>query len=83
MQAAHDGGVDGIVGDCGGCLSCATCHVFVDPEYLDRLPGPSATENEMLDYAAAGRESNSRLSCQIFMSEQLEGVSVRIAYPQV
>ncbi|MEP7281351.1 MAG: 2Fe-2S iron-sulfur cluster-binding protein, partial [Rubrivivax sp.] len=55
MRAAVDAGVDGIAADCGGCLSCATCHVIVDPAWADRLPAPSADELAMLEMTAAER----------------------------
>jgi ferredoxin, 2Fe-2S len=83
MRAACDSGIDGIVGDCGGSLSCATCHVFVEDGFADRLPGPEANEDQMLDYTAAGRQPNSRLACQIVMNEALSGIVVRVADPQV
>jgi len=79
--AAH--GIDGIVGDCGGAMSCATCHVIVDEAFAALLPAPDDTESQMLDFTAAPREANSRLSCQIVMSVSLVGIAVRIADPQV
>jgi len=82
MRGAGDNGVDGIVGDCGGVMSCATCHVFVEPEFSELLPAVSETEAQMLDFTAAPRTKNSRLSCQIVMTEQLDGITVRVAYPQ-
>lgn len=78
---AHD--INGIVGDCGGVMSCATCHVIVDEAFLALLPPPVDTENQMLDYTAAPREPGSRLSCQIVMSDALAGIAVRIADPQL
>lgn len=78
---AHD--VEGIVGDCGGVMSCATCHVIVDDAFAALLPPVSDTESQMLDYTAAPREPNSRLSCQIVMDEALAGIVVRIADPQL
>ena len=82
MRGAGDNGVDGIVGDCGGVMSCATCHVFVETQFLELLPAISDTEAQMLDFTAAPRAWNSRLSCQIVMTQQLDGVTVRVAYPQ-
>ena len=78
---AHD--VEGIVGDCGGVMSCATCHVIVDDAFGALLPPPEDTENQMLDYTAAPREPGSRLSCQIVMNDALDGITVRIADPQL
>lgn len=83
MLAATGQGVPGIVGDCGGQMSCATCHVIVDPAFAVHLPAPAEIENQMLDYTAAAREAHSRLSCQIVMSEALDGIRVRIADPQL
>jgi 2Fe-2S ferredoxin len=78
---AHD--INGIVGDCGGVMSCATCHVIVDDGFAALLPPPVDTEEQMLDYTAAPREPGSRLSCQIVMSDALAGIAVRIADPQL
>ena len=83
MMAATGHGIEGIVGDCGGVMSCATCHVIVDESFIDMLSPVSETENQMLDYTAAPREPGSRLSCQIVMSEALDGMAVRIADPQL
>jgi 2Fe-2S ferredoxin len=83
MRAACDAGIDGIVGDCGGSMSCATCHVFVEDGFADRLGSMEANEDQILDYTAAGRQPNSRLACQIVMNETLAGIVVRVADPQV
>lgn len=82
MQAATINDISGIIGDCGGDASCATCHVLVQEEYMSKLPAPSQSEDEMLDYTAMARAPNSRLSCQIVMTEDLDGVTVQIANPQ-
>jgi 2Fe-2S ferredoxin len=83
MRAATYGGVDGIVGDCGGVMACATCHVFVDERFLPMLPKMLPNEDDMLDCTAEERGPNSRLSCQVVMTEELDGIIVRIADPQV
>lgn len=83
MMAATGHDIEGIVGDCGGVMSCATCHVIVDEPYLEQLPPVSDTENQMLDYTAAPREAGSRLACQIVMNAALDGIAVRIADPQL
>ncbi len=82
MRAAVDAGVDGIAADCGGVLSCATCHVVVAPEWADRLPPRSADEDAMLEMTAAPREPTSRLSCQIVVTADLEGLTVRLPATQ-
>ena len=83
MRAALDHGIEGMVGDCGGCLSCATCHVYVDESFVSQLPAASANEDEMLNYAAADRQPNSRLGCQIVMGAALAGITITIASPQI
>lgn len=71
---AHD--LTGVVGECGGGLVCATCHVYVDAEYLNRIDAVSDEEDEMLDVVAAGREPTSRLSCQIIVKPDLDGLTI-------
>ncbi|RZL87751.1 MAG: (2Fe-2S)-binding protein [Variovorax sp.] len=83
MRAATSAGIDSIVGDCGGNLACATCHVYVEPAHHGWLEPPEARESEMLEYTAAPRLENSRLCCQIVMREKLEGLTVRVADPQL
>jgi 2Fe-2S ferredoxin len=80
MMAAVFDGITAIEGICGGCLSCASCHVYVDPDWLGRLPPPSADELRMLAEVAAERRPNSRLSCQIEMREDLAGLVVRMPH---
>ncbi len=81
MQVAMSNRVPGIIADCGGSCSCATCHVYVDPEWQGRIPGPSDTEKEMIDCALHVRD-NSRLSCQIVVSDAVDGLVVRIPESQ-
>jgi 2Fe-2S ferredoxin len=76
MQTAIRNGVPGIVGECGGVLSCATCHVFVDAADLERLPPMNDLEDEMLDGTVIDRCPNSRLSCQIKLSDELGDLRV-------
>jgi 2Fe-2S ferredoxin len=82
MQGAVGEGVAGIAADCGGCLTCATCHVIVAPEWAERLPPPSADESSMLEMTAAPREPTSRLSCQIVLAPTLDGLTVRLPATQ-
>jgi 2Fe-2S ferredoxin len=82
MQAALAAGIDGIAADCGGSLSCATCHVIVDAGWAARLPAPSGDERAMLEMTAAPREAGSRLSCQIELTAALDGLSVRLPATQ-
>ena len=78
MLGATINGVAGIEADCGGTLSCATCHVYVDPAWVDRLPEPELMEVELMEGVAAERRPNSRLSCQIVVTEALDGLTVEV-----
>ena len=75
MQTAVNNGVDGIVAECGGACSCATCHVFVEQEWFDKLPEAQVMEKEMLDFVM-NPQPNSRLSCQIKVTAELDGLVV-------
>lgn len=83
MQAAVSHGVDGIVGECGGAAMCATCHVFVEPAHLERLPVMGPVEDAMLDSVADERRPNSRLSCQLTAAPELDGLIVYLPKTQV
>ena len=78
MEVIRDGGIDELLALCGGCCSCATCHVHVDPAFTDKLPDMSEDENDLLD-SSDHRDETSRLSCQIAFSDALDGLKVRIA----
>ncbi len=78
MQNLRNGGIEEILALCGGCCSCATCHVYVDPAWLDRLPAQSEEEDDLLESSSHRRE-NSRLSCQIPFVAALDGLSVTVA----
>lgn len=82
MLAATQNGLAGIAGDCGGVMSCATCHVYVDEAYLSRLPAADGDELVMLDFTAAERLPGSRLSCQIKITPELDGLVVRLPASQ-
>ncbi|ATE63649.1 2Fe-2S iron-sulfur cluster-binding protein [Rhizorhabdus dicambivorans] len=77
MEAALNNGVDEIIADCGGALSCATCHVYVDEAWMGRAGAPSEAEEEMLEFAL-DRRPTSRLSCQIKLVEGLDGLSITL-----
>ncbi|MFJ6900737.1 2Fe-2S iron-sulfur cluster-binding protein [Streptomyces hokutonensis] len=83
MRAATLNGVDGIVGECGGNMMCATCHVYVDPDWSGRLAVPDEAEEEMLEEAASQVKECSRLSCQIPVSPELDGLVVHLPESQV
>mgnify|MGYP001191708620 CR=1 FL=1 len=78
MQAAFWNGVEGIVAECGGSATCATCHIYVDETFLDKVPPPSPEEEDMLDFVAAERRPCSRLGCQIVLDSALSGIHLHI-----
>jgi 2Fe-2S ferredoxin len=75
METAISNDVPGILATCGGSCSCATCHVYVDEQWLGQLPAPQLEESDMLD-TAHDLKDNSRLSCQIVVTEELDGLTV-------
>jgi ferredoxin, 2Fe-2S len=77
MEALRDSGVDELLALCGGCCSCATCHVRISPAYADLLPAVTADEDDLLD-SSDHRTAQSRLSCQIIISDDLDGLEVEI-----
>lgn len=82
MQTAVGNGVNGIVAECGGNLACATCHVYVDPAFLADLVPIAEDEEDMLDCTGSPREDNSRLSCQLKVTEALDGLVVSVPESQ-
>lgn len=78
MEAIRDEGIDEILALCGGCCSCATCHVFVDGEAANHLPPMTEDENDLLD-SSAHRSPRSRLSCQLKLTDDLAGLEVTLA----
>ena len=76
MEAAVKQNIPGIDADCGGACACATCHVYVDEAWREKAGAPSAMEESMLDFAE-NVEPNSRLSCQIKVTDELDGLTVR------
>lgn len=81
MQGAIDNMVGGIVAECGGACSCATCHCYVDEEWLSKVGEPEPAEKDMIEFAV-GRRAGSRLSCQIQVTEQLDGLVVQLPESQ-
>ena len=82
MEGAVQNDIPGIDADCGGGMSCATCHVYVKEDWYDKLPKKEMGEDDMLDQAYEPK-SNSRLSCQIMISDDLDGLSVYMPEKQV
>jgi 2Fe-2S ferredoxin len=81
MEAAVDSNVPGIVAECGGSCSCATCHVYVDESWLGRLEEPTQEESDLIEFLDGARP-NSRLSCQILLSDDLDGLTLHIPESQ-
>lgn len=81
MEGAVDNMIDGILGECGGVMSCATCHCYVDENWLGKLPPMSEQEEDMLDMAIEPKD-NSRLSCQLEVTEELDGLVVHMPKSQ-
>ncbi|GEK79149.1 2Fe-2S iron-sulfur cluster-binding protein [Agrococcus baldri] len=79
MRVAVSNGVGGVVGECGGEMSCATCHVFVHESWSGRLPPASADEIDLLETSDAYDSERSRLSCQIELREELDGIDIYVA----
>jgi 2Fe-2S ferredoxin len=79
MAAAVKNGVPGIIGECGGNASCGTCHVFVREEYMALVGGPNEMEEDLLEMGVDDRRENSRLSCQIKVTDEIDGLTVDVA----
>jgi ferredoxin, 2Fe-2S len=78
MEAIRGNGFDDLLALCGGCCSCATCHVHVDPAFVTKLPAMSEEESELLN-SSSHRDDRSRLSCQLLFTAELDGLVVTIA----
>lgn len=78
MEVIRDNGYDELLALCGGCCSCATCHVHLDPAYMDKVPPMSDDENDLLE-SSDHRNEYSRLSCQLSITEEMAGLRVTIA----
>lgn len=83
MENAVRNNVRGIDAECGGSCSCATCHVYVDDAFVSLLPPADDMENDLLDGVASERQPGSRLSCQITMTAELDGLTVRVPETQI
>ncbi len=77
MEGAINNDIDGIVAECGGACACATCHAYVDPAWVDKIPAMDDMEDSMLD-AAYERKDNSRLTCQIEVNDSLDGMVIHV-----
>jgi len=82
MTAALLNNVPGVEAECGGCCSCATCHIYVEPEYIEQLPAADEAESELLDFVHAPRLPGSRLACQLDLAAIPDGLRVRVPVTQ-
>ncbi|MCY4446132.1 MAG: 2Fe-2S iron-sulfur cluster-binding protein [Rhodobacteraceae bacterium] len=83
MEGARDNNIPGIEADCGGACACSTCHVYVDDQWVDRLPEKEAMEEDMLDFAWEPDPVKSRLTCQLRVSKDFEGLVVQMPEQQI
>ena len=83
MEGARDNNIPGIEADCGGACACSTCHVYVNPDWVDRLPEKDEMEQDMLDFAFEPDETRSRLTCQLKVSDELDGLVVQMPEKQI
>ncbi len=83
MEGARDNGIPGIEADCGGACACSTCHVYVDPDWVARLPAKDGMEEDMLDFAFQPDPVRSRLTCQLKVSDALDGLVVQMPEKQI
>lgn len=81
MQGAVDNMIDGILAECGGACACATCHCYVDEAWVNKIAAPEEQEQDLLEAVVEPKE-NSRLSCQIFVTEDMEGFTVHLPASQ-
>lgn len=82
MQGAVDNALGGIAAECGGSMACATCHVYVDETWTDKLPQANDMESAMLDCISVERKPNSRLSCQISITDEHDGIVIHMPESQ-
>jgi ferredoxin, 2Fe-2S len=83
MEGARDNAIPGIEADCGGACACSTCHVYVDPAWVDQLPPKDAMEEDMLDFAYQPDPERSRLTCQIKVTNEFDGLKVFMPEKQI
>ncbi|MEP2784216.1 MAG: 2Fe-2S iron-sulfur cluster-binding protein [Pseudoruegeria sp.] len=83
MEGARDNNVPGIEADCGGACACSTCHVYVDAAWAEKVPAKDAMEEDMLDFAFEPDATLSRLTCQIKVTDALDGLVVKMPEKQI
>ena len=83
MEGARDNNIPGIEGDCGGACACSTCHVYIDAGWVEKLPAKEAMEEDMLDFAFEPDEVRSRLTCQLKVTAEVDGLVVNMPEKQI
>ena len=83
MEGARDNGIPGIEADCGGACACSTCHVYVHPDWIGKLPEKESMEEDMLDFAFEPDPARSRLTCQVKVTAELDGLVVQMPEKQI
>ena len=83
MEGARDNNIPGIEADCGGACACSTCHVYVDPDWVEKVPAKDDMEGDMLDFAFEPDPATSRLTCQIKVTDALDGLRVKMPEKQI
>lgn len=83
MEGARDNNIPGIEADCGGACACSTCHVYISADWIEKLPGKEAMEEDMLDFAYEPDPARSRLTCQLKVSDALDGLIVQMPEKQI
>jgi 2Fe-2S ferredoxin len=83
MEGARDNGIPGIEADCGGACACSTCHVYVHPDWVEKLPAIDPMEEDMLEFAYEPDTTRSRLTCQLKVSDALDGLVVQMPEKQI
>ncbi|SPF81066.1 2Fe-2S iron-sulfur cluster-binding protein [Pseudoprimorskyibacter insulae] len=83
MEGARDNNIPGIEADCGGACACSTCHVYVDPAWVEKLPAKDDMEEDMLDFAYQPDPARSRLTCQLKVSDAIDGLVVHMPEKQI
>jgi len=83
MEGARDNNIPGIEADCGGACACSTCHVYVDPAWVEKLPAKDDMESDMLDFAFEPNPRTSRLTCQVKVTEDMDGLTVQMPSKQI
>jgi len=83
MEGARDNNIPGIEADCGGACACSTCHVYVDPAWVEKVPAKDEMEEDMLDFAYQPDPMTSRLTCQMKVTDAMDGLIVRMPEKQI